>query len=305
MKAIITAICLIVIIVFTGCKNKAQLNEKGVPQTLLVAVFGSEDPRLVRAVYEPVGKYLGKKLNMPVEMIYTSDYAAVIEALKAKKVHIAYLSPFSYVLAKKNVDISPIIVLGGNGKPSMYYSNIITRRQSGINSMADVKARAKSLTMCFVDPESASGHLVPRAYLTSIGLNPDTAFKETIFAGGHLASVYTVKSGKVDIGCTSKLVLDIMLSRGMIKKDDIKILWTSDAIVSDPLVVSNDLNKNLVKKIQNAYLNMDKDAPQVLHNYLKILTMDKKNLSFMVAQDSFYNGVRKIAGGIKGLKINN
>jgi phosphonate transport system substrate-binding protein len=170
--------------------------------------------------------------------------------------------------------------------------------------MAEVKARAKSLSICFVDPESASGHLVPRAYLTSIGLNPDTAFKETIFAGGHLASVYTVKSGKVDIGCTAKLALDIMISRGMLKKDDIKILWTSNAIVSDPVVVSNDLNKDLAKKIQSAYLSMGTDAPEVLHHILKMLTMDK-NLSFMVAQDSFYNGVRKIAGGIKDLKLNN
>jgi len=303
MQKFITAFSLLIIIAFAGCKNKASLNDKGIPKTLVIAVFGSEDPRLVRAVYEPIGKYLSKKLNMPVEMLYTTDYAAVIEALKAQKVHMAYLSPFSYVIAAKNAKITPIILLGAGGKPYMYYSNIITRKESGINSMADVKARSKNLSLCFVDPESASGHLVPRAYLTSIGLNPDTAFKSTIFAGGHLASVYTVKSGKADIGCTAKLVLDIMLSRGMLKKDDIKILWTSDAIVSDPVVVSDDLNKDLAKKIQNAYLNMGRDAPDVLHNCLKMLTMDK-NLSFMVAKDSFYNGVRKIAGAVKELKLN-
>ena len=223
MKKFITVISLLVTIALAGCKNKASLDDKGIPKKLLIAVFGSEDPRLVRALYEPIGKYLEKKLGIPVEMIYTTDYAAVIEALKAKKVHMAYLSPFSYIIAKKNANISPIIVLGGGGKPSMYYSNIITRNGSGINSMADVKARSKSLSLCFVDPESASGHLVPRAYLTSIGLNPDTAFKSTIFAGGHLASVYTVKSGKADIGCTAKLALDIMVSKGRLKKDDIKI----------------------------------------------------------------------------------
>jgi len=304
MKKFTTVFGFLLIIAFAGCKNKASLDDRGMPKTLMVAVFGSEDPRLIRALYEPVGKYLQKKLGIPVEMVYTTDYAAVIEALKAKKVHMAYLSPFSYIIAAKNANITPIIVLGAGGKPSMYYSNIITSTKSGINSMAEVKARAKSLSICFVDPESASGHLVPRAYLTSIGLNPDTAFKETIFAGGHLASVYTVKSGKVDIGCTAKLVLDIMVSKGMLKKDDIKILWTSDAIVSDPVVVSNDLNKDLAKKIQSAYLSMGTDAPEVLHHLLKMLTMDK-NLSFMVAQDSFYNGVRKIAGGIKDLKLNN
>jgi phosphonate transport system substrate-binding protein len=302
---IITAIVLISVLLSTGCKNKAALDDKGVPQTLMIAVFGGENPGLVKNMYEPIRKYLEKKMGMPVEMVYTGDYTAVIEALKAQKVHMAYLSPFSYIIASKNTSITPIIVLGADGKPSLYHSNIIARRQSSINSMADVKAHSKSLTLCFVDPASASGHLVPRAYLNSIGLNPDTAFKETMFAGGHLASVYSVKSGKVDIGCTTGMVLDIMESRGMIKKDDIKILWTSDPITSDPIVVRNDLNKEFTKKLQGAYLTMGKDAPEVLHNYLKVLLKENSNLSFMVAQDSFYNGLRKIAGGVKDLKLVN
>jgi phosphonate transport system substrate-binding protein len=217
----------------------------------------------------------------------------------------AYLSSFAYVIASKNVPITPIVVLGAEGKPSMYYSNIITGGHSGINSMADVKARSKSLTLCFVDPASAPGHLIPRAYLTSIGLNPDTAFKQTLFAGGHLASVYSVRSGKVDIGCTTKIALDVMESRGMIKNGDVKILWTSDAIVSEPIVVRADINKDFAKKVQNAYLDMGRDAPQVLHNYLKVFVKDYANLSFIAAQDSFYNGIRKIAGGVKDLKLAN
>jgi len=306
MKArIVTFIVLLIYLNIMGCKNKAALDDNGAPKTLIIAVFGGESPGLIKTVYEPIRKYIEVKLGMPVEMVYTTDYTAVIEALKSKKVHVAYLSPFSYVIAAKNANITPIAVLGADGKPSLYNSNIITGIHSGINSMADVKNRSKNLTLCFVDPESASGHLVPRAYLNSIGLNPDTAFKQTLFAGGHLASVLSVKSGKIDIGCTAKMVLDIMISRNMIKKDDIKILWTSAPIVSDPIVIRNDINKEFAKKVQDAYLDMGRDAPLVLHNYLKVLLKENSSLSFMVAQDSFYNGVRKIANGIKGLKLVN
>ena len=99
--------------------------------------------------------------------------------------------------------------------------------------------------------------------------------------------------------------MDIMVSRGMIKDGDIRILWTSPPIVSEPVVVRNDLGKDFIKKIQDAYLNMDKHAPEVLHNYLKVLLKDNSKLSYMVAQDSFYNGLRKIAGGVKDLKLAN
>ena len=298
-------ILLFMVLTIAGCKNKASLDDKGVPKTLMMAVFGGEDPRLLKLVYEPIRGYLSEQLHMPVEMVYTTDYTAVIEALKSKKAHMAYLSPFSYIIAKKNADISPIAVLGLNGRPSMYYSNIITRAGSAIHSMADVKAHSKNITICFVDPESASGHLVPRAYLNSIGLNPDTAFKQTIFAGGHLSSVYTVKSGKVDIGCTAKMVLDIMQDKKMIQKGDIRILWTSAAIVSSPVVVNNDLNKDFVKKLQQCYLDMGSKAPHILNDYLKLIQEKNSSIGFMVAQDSMYNGVRKIAGGVKDLKLAN
>jgi phosphonate transport system substrate-binding protein len=69
--------------------------------------------------------------------------------------------------------------------------------------MDDVKAKSQDLTLCFADPASTSGHLIPMAYLTSIGLDPKTAFKQTMFAGSHYASVLSVKSGKVDVGCSS------------------------------------------------------------------------------------------------------
>jgi phosphonate transport system substrate-binding protein len=302
MKAFITVITLIIIVSFSGCKDKAALNDKGIPKTLLIAVNAGEAPNLIKPMFVPIRKYLEKQLGMPVEMVFSTDYTAVIEALKSKKVHMAYISPFSYVIATRVTKLKPLVMLGANGKPSMYYSIIITGKNSTLKSMADVKVRSKSLNFCFVEPASASGHLIPRGYLNSIGIDPDKDFKQTIFAGGHLASVLSVKSGKVDVGATTKMVLGIMVDKGLIKKDDVNILWTSDAIVTEPIVVRSDLNADLAKKIQDAYLNMKTNDPKVLHDYITTFSKDHAEVSYMVAQDSFYNGLRKIAGGIKEMK---
>jgi phosphonate transport system substrate-binding protein len=241
---------------------------------------------------------------MPVELIFSTDYTGLIEALKANKIHMATLPPFAYVIATRTMALTPLVILGHNGKPSTYQSVIIVKGNSNLNSMADVKAHAKQLTFCFVDPASTSGHLVPRGYLNTIGLNPDTAFKQTIFAGTHAASVLAVKSGKIDVGCTTDLVFKIMTKAHMISDGDIKVLWRSDPIVGDPIAARSDLNKELVKKIQNAYLDMDKDEPAILNSYVRLFLKDTANRSYMVAQDSMYNGLRKIAAGIKGLKAN-
>jgi phosphonate transport system substrate-binding protein len=197
--------------------------------------------------------------------------------------------------------------MGEDGKPHMYHSVIFTNYNTHLNSMEDVKTRAKSLTLCFADPASTSGHLIPRAYLVTLGLNPDNnAFKQIIFAGSHPASVLSVASGKIDVGCSTKEYgLDLLMRRGVLKPGLIKVLWQSDPIVSSPIVVRNDLNKDLAKKIRDLYLNLSKDAPEVFTAYAKFYYPHPEKLSYMTVQDSMYNGLRKIASGIKDLNSAN
>ena len=304
MKALITAIFFITVIAFAGCKSKGSVDDNGMPKTLVIGLVQTESFDEIKKIREAMAKYLEKKLGLPVELIYTTDYTGLIEALKSKKIHMASIPPFAYVIATRTVPLMPLVTLGRDGKPSTYRSVIIVKGTSSLNSMDDVKKQAKSLTFCFVEPASTSGHLIPRAYLNTVGLNPDTAFKQTIFAGTHPASVLAVKSGKIDVGCTTDLVFKIMTKAHMINDGDVKVLWTSGPIVTDPIVARNDLNKDLAKKIQGAYLDMNKEAPEILAGYLKLFLKDTAKRSYMVAQDSMYDGLRKIAAGIKGLKAN-
>jgi len=305
MKACIAALLVMTALLsLTGCQNKGSVDSNGVPKTLMIAVVQTDNVPEIKAVRESVRDYLQKKLGIPVEMIFTTDYTGVIEALKANKVHMADMPPFAYVIATRTMKLTPIVTLGNNGQPSTYQSVIISNGHGNIKSMDDVKARSKSLSLCFVDPASTSGHLIPRAYLNSIGLNPDTAFKQTIFAGSHLTSVLSVKSGKIDVGCTSSFVFKIMTEKKLIKDGDIRTLWTSDPIVSQPIVVRTDLNSAFVKRIQRAYLDMNTEHPEILKAYIKIFLKDTAKRTYVIAKDSYYDGLRKIASGIKDLKSN-
>ncbi len=298
-------IILLAVTLLGGCKNKAELDGNGMPGKLIVAVYaGGDNPGAVKSAMGLFSAYLEKKLGMPVEFHFTTDYTSVIEAIEAKKTHIAYLSPFSYVLASQKHNITPIVTLGEDGKPTMYHSVIFTNPGTGVNSIEDLKAKAKTLTLCFADPASTSGHLIPRAYLTTIGLNPDNAFKQVIFAGSHPASILSVASRKIDVGCsTTEYGIQKLERAGELKPGEIKVLWQSDPIVSSPIVVRDDLNKDFVKKIQNLYLNLATDAPEVFAGYVKIYHPKLNGLSYMTVQDSMYNGLRKIASGIKDLNI--
>jgi phosphonate transport system substrate-binding protein len=302
MKIFAAIISFCALFVLQGCKNTGGLDKNGVPDKITFAFFASENPDQMREIYGPICNYLEKKLNIPVEMLLTTDYSGVIEALKSKKVQMAYMGPFAYIIATRTISLTPVVIMGAEGKPSMYHSMIVVKGNSDLNSIADVKKQAKSLSLCFVDPASTSGHLIPRAYLNSISLNPDTAFKQTVFAGSHIASALTIKSGKVDIGCVSDISVNRLIRKGMLQRGDLRALWVSAPIVNSIIVARSDLNKQFVKKVQDLYLNLNKDAPQIFQIYNKLIAQDTIRRGYIVAQDSFYNGLRKIANNIKGLK---
>ena len=295
------------IVALMGCgSNPASTDANGVPTKLLIGTFAGDKPGQTKELFEPYRKYLEHKLGIPVEFYFATDYSAVIEAMRAKKLHMAYLTPFAYVLASRKPGLLPIATIGLNGSPCLYHSIIFTNTHTGLKTMDDVKTQAKNLTLCFADPASTSGHLIPRAYLKSIGLNPEESFKEpAIFAGSHAASILSVKAGKIDVGCsTSDLALNKLIREGNVKPGEIVTLWTSPPIVNDAVVVRNDLNKAFIKKLTQCYLNAAKDDNKAFSSFMKIYYTDTRNMSYIPAPDSLYDNLRKIAANTKELKLN-
>ena len=290
---------LTVLLTTGGCKNKFALDAQGNPNTLVIGVYEGDNIAEQTVVLEKVRKYLEKELGMKVEVQVSSDYTSVVEALLTKKVHMAYMGPFAYVLATAKQPLVPLVAPGMNGKPVNYRSIIFTNPGTGLKTIDEVKAKAKGLTLCFADPASTSGHLVPRAYLTSIGLDPKTAFKETMFAGSHFASLMAVKGGKVDVGCSWEFGFNKAIRNKMLMPEDLVILWRSDPIVESPIVMRADVNPKFAERVREAYLNMPTEAPAVFKAYISMWDPARADsIRYVRVDDSAYNGLRKIAAGI-------
>ena len=305
MKTTLTA-CLtamLLLLLAAGCRRKTDLDANGVPRTLIVAAYEGDNPGETTVVLAKVQKYLEGKLGMKVEYLQSTDYTTVIEAMVSGKAHMAYLSPFSYVLATQQQKLVPMVAPGFNGKPMGYKSYIFTNPGTGLHSMDDVKAKSHELTLCFADPASTSGHLIPRAYLTSIGLDPKPSFKQTMFAGSHAASLLSVKSGKTDLGCAFQFAYDKQLRDGSLKEGDLIVLWKSDPIVEGPICMRPEINAAFTQKVKEAFLRMPEDGHDAFHAYMSMyFPKQADSLSYISADDSLYNGLRKIASGIVGLE---
>ena len=211
---------LFLLFLMVGCNYNTKR-----PSKIKIGIYTGDQPTQTKEKIKPFQQYLEKELNMPVEFVFTSDYTTLVEGIQRKKLEVVQLSPFAYVLATQKDCLIPLVTIAENHIRTEYHSFIFTYPSSPINSIAELKKHAKELTLCFADPASASGHLIPRAYLKSIGLDPENSFKEVIFAGSHPASMLSVKNKKIDIGCsTNELGYQRLIVNGSLKEGDWRYL---------------------------------------------------------------------------------
>ncbi|WP_377160550.1 phosphonate ABC transporter substrate-binding protein [Roseateles sp. UC29_93] len=222
-------------------------------QTLTIGLIPAEDSQAMIESSRQVLDALQQQLGMTVKPFVATDYNGVIEALRSKKLDVAYLGPFSYVLASSvaNVEAFSVAVTKKTGQ-SAYKSVILARKDSGVHTVAELKGK----NFAFVDPSSASGHLFPKAGLQQAGYDPDALFGRVLFSGSHDASILAVANKKVDAAAVADRIFASAVAKGTVKQDDFVVLWSSKPIPESPMVWRKDLDPALKDKLAKALANL-------------------------------------------------
>jgi phosphonate transport system substrate-binding protein len=266
----------------TGCGNTAIKSETK-PEVIRIGLIPAEDNVEMVKRFEPTIEYLEKKLEIKVEPFVATDYSGVIEAMRSKKLDVAFLGPFAYVLAVDMANAEAFAVGVRDDGKSTYKSIILTHKDSGIKNLEDLKGK----DFAFVDPASASGNLIPRSMLQKAGIDPDKDFN-VIYAGGHDAAVLAVKNRKVPAAATNDITYEKMLNEKLISDTEVIIIAESDPIPGSPIAYRSDLPEDLKKKLKDAFLQMHNENKEALSGYGKIIRYDE-------AKDSEYNPIREVA----------
>src|SRR5712692_4499484 len=274
------AIPLILALLFAGLfTNSARAQELKFGFTPVLS-----EPEM-RAEFEPLMNYLSEAIGRKVTLYIAKDYGDLRTQMENGSVDIGSFSPFAYVDAARGGKIRIIAQSLIEGSAT-YRGIIVARRDSGLKSIADLKGKR----FAFVDPKSASGYVYPRAMLIEKGINPETFFKETIFAGSHDKVIAAVLEGRVDAGAVYDGALGVAKRSGM-PVENLLRLASSDPIPHDAIAVRIGLDEALAKKIQLALINLDKSEAggRVIANSKKKLT------GHVIAEDKLFDVVRRTA----------
>ncbi|WP_284336783.1 phosphonate ABC transporter substrate-binding protein [Comamonas sp. NoAH] len=229
----------------------AQTNE------LRVGLIPSEDAQAMIRASTQVMEQLAAKTGMQVKPFVANDYNGVIEALRSGKLDIAYLGPFSYVLAHQiaGVDAFAVAITKKTGR-SAYQSMVIARKDKGLNNLDSLNGRS----FAFVDPSSASGHLFPKAGLMDAGFDANKGFGRVIFSGSHDASIMAVANNKVDAAAVADRIFDSAIKKGLVQREDFTVIWHSKPIPESPMVWRQNLDAGTKQKVAAALAEI-KDLP--------------------------------------------
>lgn len=295
MKRSLAIILALVALVLTSACGKSSTPAAKV---LRVGFVPAEEAQQIMQNAQPLVEILRKELGMEVQPFVATDYTGVVEALRGGKLDVAFLAPASYVLAKNEANVRVILKSERKGIPS-YYAAIITRADSGINKLEDLRGK----TFAFGDSLSTTGNVFPRKMFKEKGIDPVRDFKQILFSGGHDATVLAVLNRKVDAGATfanSPDNQDTAWQRYLKNPEDVKQIRAiafSEAIPADNLVVSSTLDAAIAKQVEQIFLNLSRDpaGKKMLRDLYQID-------GFVTATDKDYDSVRE-AFTIAGIQL--
>jgi phosphonate transport system substrate-binding protein len=240
-----------------------------VAKEISFGIISTDAAAAQRDRWEPFFRDMEKKTGLTVKSFYASDYAGVIEAMRFNKVQVAWYGNKAAMEAVDRANGEIFAQLMYADGTYGYHALLITHKDSPYKSLDDVFANSKNINFGIGDPNSTSGFLVPTYYVFSQRkVDPRQVFK-TVRNGSHGANIQAVLAKQLDVATNNTEDYGRLEATKPDQASQIRVIWKSPLIPSDPFVWRKDLDSASKEKIRNFVLNYAKTDPaekQILKN---------------------------------------
>ncbi|MBM3268307.1 MAG: phosphate/phosphite/phosphonate ABC transporter substrate-binding protein [Candidatus Sericytochromatia bacterium] len=237
------------------------------PRILQVGFVPSENSDEMKQKVAPLLADLSGRVGLRAVSFVAQDYPGVVEAMRNRKVDVAFLSPVPAVMAEKMAGAKILLKAVRHGRDH-YYSAIIVRKDSGLRRIQDLKGK----TFAFGDPFSTAGSILPKAMFRDVGIDPDKDVTG-LPPGSHDATVLAVFNKRADAGAVfandpqGKEGAWTFYLKTPAEQHQIVPIAMSKPIPNDAFCARADLDSDLIAKVKNALLAMS--ATKAGRNMLK------------------------------------
>lgn len=217
-------------------------------------IISTESTQNLKKAWTPLLEDLSKRTGIRTNAFFASDYAGIIEGMRFGKVQVAWFGNKSAMEAVDRASGEVFVqTITDDGSPG-YWSLLVVHKDSPIRTLQDVLGSAKSLTLGYGDPNSTSGFLVPGYYAFALNnVDPRTAFK-LMRTANHETNLLAVANRQVDVATNNNENLERLRKTNPAKAAEVREVWRSPLIPSDPLVWRKDLGADAKAKLKGFFV---------------------------------------------------
>ena len=220
------------------------------PDQINFGIISTESASALEESFAPFLSDMSKSLGVTVKPFFASEYAGVIEAMRFNKVDLAWFGNKSAIVAVDRAGGEVFAQTIKDDGSEGYHSLLITNKDSDLNSLEDVLKCDKTKTFGNGDPNSTSGFAIPGYYVWALNnKTPEECFKR-VTRSNHEGNALAVANNKVDVATNNTESIYARLQKNNLKAfKNIKEIWRSPLIPSDPMVWRKNLSAEVKQKI--------------------------------------------------------
>lgn len=204
---------------------------------------------------------LEERLGLYVVERNVATYDELEQAMTGGRIDFAWLPPLVFARLDDRGVATAVATVVRPGEA--FWSVLVTARTSRIAGLEAEQLRG--LRVAWVDPLSASGHVVARLALAARGIDPRMTFSSESFAGSHAEALRAALDGRADVAATfarcdasGQVVHGPWVEMG-VHPDDVRVLGLLGEVPQDLIAARSRLPKELIDSLTAAMVEISHD----------------------------------------------
>ncbi len=241
---------------------------------------------------------LEDRLQRKVAVTSYPDVESFILGIKSNEVDIALINTLGYlILSSDNEYMLPIANMHIKEDAVDNYKTVLLTNNDSIERYSEIRNEAKNLTIMFVKEGSTSGNLVPRLFLSSIGItSPESQFGEVRYGGNHTLTIEKLAKGETDLGAIGSNEYYKQIQTDSTLREKVRLLWVSDEIPLGPVMVHKELPLEEREIISDVLLNLHIENTDAFESIKSGWSEAGQADKFQLISDEYYDSFREMNG---------
>ena len=273
-----------------GCSSAPPSNQ----QVLKIGAIPDQNPERLNRLYGALSDELGASLNVEVQYVPVSNYAAAVSAFRSGSLDLVWFGGLTGVQAR--LQTPGATVLAQRDIDAEFTSVFIANGASGLRPItsADQLVQLKGRRLAFGSESSTSGRLMPQYFLGENGVTmAELAGRGPGFSGSHDATIAVVQSGAYEVGALNSQVWQSNVDAGRVDPAKVAVIWRTPPYVDYHWVARPDLDSRFgdgfTGRVQNALLSL---TPTTERGALVLELFGAKR--FIPAQNEDYSKIEAV-----------